>query len=334
MGDTTEEVPRMPRRGTTPGMRARRILSEMPGAIWQTDLENRKFWACGKTAQTLPPGYYSVLWEPNIGRYLSREDLSLDELVRPGSLALDELLVGLSKFWDSSETFKKLGLVHKRGVLLYGPAGSGKSSLCLLIAADVIARGGVVVKFRPAGEVGPGDIVRVLHEIRQRQEDTPIVVLMEDIDQYMSDHQSESVVLNLIDGADSIEKAVFVATTNFAEELGDRIANRPSRFDWRILVGPASREDRWTLLSSLYRRAELGAPDESWIDDTEGFTMADLKELFILVHVFNGDYQASLAKVRELADKLRDSQRRSTPIGFQRPETATGRSRRAHVSRR
>lgn len=326
-------VPRQPRLGTFAGSRTQRKLHSAPDAVWQTDVENRKFWACGKTTVALPPGFYSVLWEQGVGKFLSREDLCLDELVRPGSVDLDELLADLSKFWDSSEAFKKLGLVHKRGVLLYGPAGSGKSSLCLLIAADVIERGGVVVKFRCGGEVMPGDVVRVLHEIRQRQADTPIVVLFEDIDQYMANHETESIVLNLIDGADSLEKTVFVATTNFAEDLGDRIANRPSRFDWRILVGPASHEDRCKLLHSLHSRAGLGEPDDSWIDDTDGFTMADLKELFILVHVFGKDYETSLAKVHELSEKLRDSQRRTESAGFQRPAAVTGRRKRSVSAR-
>lgn len=290
--------------------------SDLTGGVWQTD-GDRTFWPCGKVINELEPAFYSVKFEGSIGMVLRQEGLYVDELVRPSSVKLDELLSGLDTFWNSADVFKRLGLVHKRGILLYGPAGTGKSSLCLLVSDDVIKRGGIVVKFQLGDGVDAGDIVSMLHNIRRRQADTPMVVLIEDIDAYVEKHQAESTILNLIDGSNSIEKTVFVATTNFASELGDRIVNRPSRFDWRVYVGPADIEDRKQLLASLFKRAGVEGPVEQWAEDSDGFTMADLKELFILVHVFGCSYAVALDKVRVLAEKLREDETKRTPsAGF------------------
>lgn len=292
-------------------------LNNVAGAAWQTNGE-RAFWPCGKVIDKLEPAFYSVKWDGTVGRaILVREDLYIDELVRPSSVKLDELLAGLETFWDSANMFKKLGLVHKRGILLYGPAGTGKSSLCLIIAADVIKRGGIVIKFQLGNGIAVGDMISMLHDIRQRQVNTPMVVLIEDIDAYVEQHDVESAILNLMDGSDSIEKTVFVATTNFASELGDRIVNRPSRFDWRVYIGPADIEDRKQLLTALFKRAGVESPIDQWAEDSNGFTMADLKELFILVHVFGFSYDLALERVRELAEKLKeDEMKRAPSAGF------------------
>ncbi|NJO18646.1 MAG: AAA family ATPase [Thioploca sp.] len=60
---------------------------------------------------------------------------------------------------------------------------------------------------------------------------------MEDLESILKSN-NPSTVLNILDGVNSFDNIVFLATTNYPEELESRIKNRPSRFDRRFYIGP------------------------------------------------------------------------------------------------
>jgi SpoVK/Ycf46/Vps4 family AAA+-type ATPase len=169
---------------------------------------------------------------------------------------------------------------------------------------DVVDRGGVVVKFTHPSLFTEG--MRVFREIEPQ---TPIVVLMEDIDSTLQ-HYNESEVLNILDGVNQIEKAVFLATTNYPEELGERIINRPSRFDKRFKIdhpNPESRRMYFEYLIGPDRIAELNIPLDQWVQDTEDFSLAHLKELFVAVVILGDEYQDAIETLSSMREERLDS---------------------------
>jgi len=129
----------------------------------------------------------------------------------------------IKSFWGKEKKFREYGISYKRGILLWGPAGSGKSCTLQLVTQDVVERGGVCLNFDSPNLFKIG--MRLLRKI---QKDTPVVVLMEDIESILRSY-NESEILNILDGIEDMDKVLFLATTNYPEELGSRIINRPSR---------------------------------------------------------------------------------------------------------
>jgi energy-coupling factor transporter ATP-binding protein EcfA2 len=247
------------------------------------------------TTDKLEPGLYDINSSQGT-LYFSQVDLREDQLLVFPDSVQENILDDITKFWASEELFKKHDIPFKRGVLLFGQPGSGKSSLLRLVSRDVISRGGVVFQF-----TNPDMFVAGYRQFREVQSDTPIVVIMEDLDTIFS-HNNESKILNLLDGAESAEGTVFLATTNFPEKMGPRIMNRPSRFDRVYRVPPPSAKAREMYLDELAGAPGV-IPSERWAQLTQGLSLSHLKELFIGVHILGGDEEETIATLKGMRVK-------------------------------
>src|SRR5690606_20025391 len=103
----------------------------------------------------------------------------------------------------------------------------------------------------------------------------------------------------LLDGVEELHKVVFIATTNYPERLEDRIINRPSRFDIRIKVDRPAAEARRLYLESLLHEDD-SIDVASFVRDTDGLSLAHVKELFIAVHILGGDYREAVARIQSM----------------------------------
>jgi SpoVK/Ycf46/Vps4 family AAA+-type ATPase len=101
-----------------------------------------------------------------------------------------------------------------------------------------------------------------------------------------------------------------LATSNYPEKLGDRIMNRPSRFDKRFKMGHPKRSSRKLYFDNLIdedTRKEYKIDVEKWVDDTEEMSIAHMKELFIAVCILGNSYEESLDMLRNMIEEKPNS---------------------------
>jgi hypothetical protein len=247
------------------------------------------------TAPKLPKGTYRV---GRIGMLMGfiPNPIETDNLIKINDSATELVLSEIDKFWGIKSDFDRFGYVHKRGFLLHGPQGSGKTSTINLICNEIADRDGIAILAEH-----PTMVVNQLEGLREVEPDRKIVVIMEDIDQIM-ENRGEEEVLALLDGHKSINGVVYIATTNYINQLSPRIKNRPSRFDRVINLGTPSEDFRYAYLKSR----DLGLDDAAyhkWAKDTEGFSIAHLKEVIIGVMILKGDYTEVIDRVRKMYDE-------------------------------
>jgi ATP-dependent 26S proteasome regulatory subunit len=260
-----------------------------------TDVGDDTYRAAVDTVPTLPPGLYDTI-VTNAGLFFSRSDESDRDILRFPDAPIDTVVAEIERFWDRHDLFRAHGMPHKRGILLYGPPGSGKTCTIQLIARDVIERGGVVFTYSDA-------FANAYHQLRSVEEDRPLVVLMEDLDSIITPH-NESRILNVLDGIGEMTRVVFVASTNYPEKLGPRITNRPSRFDRKVLVGHPGPDSRRMYLDSL--KLEVDDFDiDQWVKDTDGFSLAHLKELFVSVLILGNEYTVALKELAAMREAVK-----------------------------
>jgi len=292
------------------------------GALVQwTTGDGKVYFPAGETTQNLTPGVYEI-GHCERGIYFQRIPVKTEGLIHFPQTNMEKVVEEIQTFWSKEDKFREYELTYKRGIILWGPPGSGKSCTVQLIIKDVIDRGGVVIKFTQ-----PALFMQGMRDLREIQTDSPVVVLMEDIDSIL-EHYSESMVLNILDGVDEVDKAVFLATTNYPERLGARIINRPSRFDKRFKIGHPNKESRRLYFEHIIGgknkttvqefQERFGVDLDQWVDDTKGFSIAHLKELFVAVCILGDNYSDAIETLETMREQVMAEKEFDSPhMGFE-----------------
>ncbi len=281
---------------------------------------NGTYRPAGPTVSTIPAGVYKFGYNDS-GVYLERARVITDDLFVLPDSANDRVLEGMRKFWKSRERYIKHGLIYKRGVLLWGPAGAGKTATLQLMMKQLVDADGAVVI-----SDDPGLTVVGLQAMRRIEPTRNLIVILEDVDETIKKH-GEHTLLALLDGENQIDNCVMVATTNYPGLLGARIVNRPSRFDERIFVDmptPAARE--------VYLRKVAPGLDDirllQWVQDTDKMSVAHLRELAAAVLCLEQDYDEVISRLRAMRIKPRDTEDgfNQDKVGFSLSNQARGAS--------
>lgn len=259
--------------------------------------------ATGSTIQTLEPGYYDIAVDQNTIIFAKKE-LNTDKLMRLVDTKSDQVINEIERFWTLKDRFTSFGLTFKRGILLYGNAGSGKTSTILVITKKMIEAGGVVIN---GSSTNPSYLKKALHDLREVEPERPLVVALEDIDSILK--LGDVVLLSLLDGEASISNVVFIATTNYPEKLGARITERPSRFDQVVYIGMPSEEARAQYIlhcDPKTTRDEL----KSWLALTDGLSIAQVKEVIVGVRCFGHTAEEIVNRLRSTTLTIMDEKKR------------------------
>lgn len=136
--------------------------------------------------------------------------------------------------WLCSETyFSACGISHKIGILLYGEPGTGKTTFAKILATKYELN---LVKFNLneiSKLISKNDFWRELEESVVVLEDIDCLVSKRDESVTSEDKENFQALLQLLDGINSCEKTIFLATTNYIDNL-DPALIRDGRFDIKI----------------------------------------------------------------------------------------------------
>lgn len=290
-------------------------------------LGNASMWAvsgdsylpCEKSVKELPPAQYTLEVSEDRGIYLTKKGIELDDIIDLPDSVAEEVVGEIEKFWAREEVYRKYGFLWKRGILMWGPPASGKTTTIQMVSKKIIEQGGISVYMSVPKVAAYG-----LEMIRKIEPKRPILCIMEDLDAICMQH-GESDLLSLLDGELQVDNVVFVSTTNYPEKLDKRIVNRPSRFDKVLKVPfPSDEARRKFLLIKEPELAEQTYYDEDkgteiplidkWVKETKDFSIAHLKELVISVRVYDSPFEQVVKRLKKMSESI--SSRDGNGIGF------------------
>ena len=287
--------------------------SDVAGFTGYLDTEYRRLAREAPTLEELNDG-------PSLPLAMDEEDLILQAPLR------QTLRHDATTFIQGRDWYRANGLAWRRGVLLWGSPGNGKTMATRMLARTFIEGDGRVFTF-----TGMPRNVRVLPDaVRRAAEEAPSLLMLEDVDGMTPHAVARNVLLNAIDGAGGCEGVFIVATTNFPERVDPALIGRAGRFDRTIhFPDPGTQERR-----AYFQRMWRGKPQEPLISTaaaaTTGLSFANLNEVhhFTALSVLDTgqappeeDLRAYVQSMRTVAraketGRWGDSNGFRSPVGF------------------
>ncbi|HVL11229.1 MAG TPA: ATP-binding protein [Gemmata sp.] len=251
----------------------------------------------GETPPVMAPEQLEVLRQNTIG-YLDRQNL---------------------------KRIRELGGRAKRGLLLTGPPGNGKTSACRWLMNECLRLGYEHKEVSPDAyqaarkACNPVAAVKDLFAVHRRG-----VIFFDDMDVALRDRETvretddQAVFLSALDGIDVNEGVAYVFTTNCPLTLIDAAFKRPGRIDLVLHFDLPDATLRRTLIDRWHADVRAGIDVEAAVGETEGFSFAEVEEvknLLILryVEAKAWDWDWAMRQFRENRQELAKKER---PVGF------------------
>jgi ATP-dependent 26S proteasome regulatory subunit len=211
-------------------------------------------------------------------RFHQRPQLSERDLILPQETFADvrRQVVGVAR---NSARLLGAGQHLKRGLLLYGPPGVGKTHTVRYLVSELVDTTIVELTGETLGAIREAcSIARSLQPAMIVVEDVDLIA--QDRDEYGGETPLLFTLLNEMDGLAEDADVVFLLTTNRADLLEPALASRPGRVDQAVHIDVPDRKARRRLID-LYRGSldvDLSRLDDV-LDRTDGVTASFLKEL-------------------------------------------------------
>ncbi|KAG5463962.1 hypothetical protein LSCM1_00138 [Leishmania martiniquensis] len=187
------------------------------------------------------------------------------------------------------ELFKNIGIKPPRGILLYGPPGSGKTLIARAVANETGAFffliNGPEIMSKMAGE-SESNLRKAFEEA---EKNAPAIIFIDEIDSIAPKREKAqgevekrivSQLLTLMDGMKSRSQVIVMAATNRPNTI-DPALRRFGRFDRELDIGVPDETGRLEIIRIHTKNMKL-ADDidlEKVAKDSHGFVGADLAQL-------------------------------------------------------
>lgn len=274
-----------------------------------------------KLVKRIPPGYFSIGFDQHQNKFTVRKlSYSTDKVLRLPMPETDDIVNDITTFWTKEADFARYELTFKRGILMYGVPGGGKSHIIQLIVKHLIdVEKGVVFKIEAPNDVDTfqGFMQSTFKIIEPNRK---IVVIIEDIDGlFHASKSTETTLLNILDGMGQMNNVVYLATTNYPEELAERIINRPSRFDRRYEITLPNDEVRRSFFEQVLKPEDITKIDlDKWVIETADLSLAHLREVIVSTIIQGNTFEDTIELMKSYS-KERPSSRKfkgSKTLGF------------------
>jgi transitional endoplasmic reticulum ATPase len=264
-------------------------------------------------------------WDKSKELWKSVSGASWEDVILSPSMK-QNLISDVQGFFDNQSLYAQFAVPWKRGIILHGVPGNGKTVSIKALMASLYNRTSpipslYVKSFETNCQTEQYAIRSIFTQARKT---APCLLIFEDLDSLVND-DIRSYFLNEVDGLESNDGILMIGSTNHLDKLDPAISKRPSRFDRKYHFRIPAEEERMAYVE--YWRTKLLENETVEFPEalcrvvaklSEGFSFAYLKELFVmallsLVRGAKGDdfeivdrEEAAVSETQTPADEKKD----------------------------
>lgn len=274
------------------------------------DKDEKEEVSTGKSVNHLAIGDRRILkWKlDELGPEQKFEGSALAQLALPTEV--DEMIQEARHWLGSEEWYRKHGIPWKRGWLLYGDPGTGKTSLIRAVAQDL----DMPVWIYDIASLSNEEMLSAWRRMLTR---IPVIAMIEDLDNVFEDRRNISsefsgamtydALLNCLDGVEPADGVFIVITTNRIERLDpalgipsdrDGMSTRPGRIDRVLKLKELDVACRMKLAKRILREHPAKIPET--VESGDGDTGAQFQERCMRIALFEHWASKDLSKGVEI----------------------------------
>jgi len=245
--------------------------------------------------------------------FLDYPKLDWDDIILSKEVK-DEIFLNIVFPLSNEELCKKHSLQWRRGVLLGGEPGTGKTKLAKVLCNKL---DGCTVIWVTAESISESNHIKTLFTAARYF--APVLIVIEDIDFLGKDREIQhspvvGELLTQLDGSAPNDGIFVLASSNRPGLLDKALANRPGRFDVKLEVKLPSKKARLKMIELFSK----GKQFESNIDfndlavRTEGLTGAHIQESLVyamLDSLHKGNSKIKLSSIDKAIKRMKDAPR-------------------------
>lgn len=232
-----------------------------------------------------------------VNQLIDRSQVVLEEKLK------NDIYASIDQFFkENDEFYKKYNIQHKRGILLYGEPGNGKTTLVKSLVGTLEAP---VIYWQVNEFTNSQSVKQVFDTVSNL---SPAVLVIEDLDSLPP--STRSTFLNTLDGATTKEGTFLIGTTNYPERIDKALINRVGRFDRTYEIKLPNETLRFEYLN-IRGTGDFLSQEElrDVAKQTEGFSFVQLSEVFRQLAYAN--YHGEAIDINDVIVALKDNNRKS-----------------------
>jgi AAA+ superfamily predicted ATPase len=266
------------------------------------------------------PGVYSINTENN--KFTLQKTQFVNDRVLDQFVHTKHITDKINLFFNKIQVYYDNGFeVPKRGMLLYGPAGSGKTTAISKVIEQYGNDNKTAIVIWHTAKFEAHYVKSFIQSFDYHGVDK-LILIAEDIGGLEKDEvrrASDSSLLSLLDNQEKTFTlpVLIIGTTNHPETFLGNLTNRPNRFDDKIEVGYPEGDARAELLKFFSKNKALES-DLNLIKEAKfkGFTPAHIREIWIRTQIYDKSISDCLEEMYKEIEKYNKGFSNQTKLGF------------------